>query len=83
MESLMRKLVARPELAILVLGLVLMLTANWNLPLTDRDEANYSEQSREMLQRDDYVVPWFNGHPFLTITWYRGLTAIRFLKNRF
>jgi 4-amino-4-deoxy-L-arabinose transferase-like glycosyltransferase len=63
MESLMRTLAARPELSILVLGLVLMLTANGILPMTDRDEANYSEQSREMLQRGDYVVPWFNGHP--------------------
>jgi 4-amino-4-deoxy-L-arabinose transferase-like glycosyltransferase len=63
MESLMRKLIARPELSILVLGLVLMLTSNWILPMTDRDEASYSEQSREMIQRGDYVVPWFNGTP--------------------
>jgi 4-amino-4-deoxy-L-arabinose transferase-like glycosyltransferase len=61
MESMIRKLAARPQRSILVLGLVLLLVGNWILPITDRDEARFAEASREMLQRGDYVVPWFNG----------------------
>ncbi len=41
---------------------MLLLAGNWILPLTDRDETRFAEASREMLQRGDYVVPWFNGH---------------------
>jgi 4-amino-4-deoxy-L-arabinose transferase-like glycosyltransferase len=63
METIIRKLAGSPERSILVLGLILMLAGNWILPMTDRDEASYSEQSREMLERGDYVVPWFNGRP--------------------
>jgi 4-amino-4-deoxy-L-arabinose transferase-like glycosyltransferase len=61
MESIIRKLAARPLLSILVLGLVLFMVGNWILPITDRDEARFSEASREMLQRGDYILPWFNG----------------------
>jgi len=61
MESIVRKLAVRPQRSILVLGLVLLLVGNWILPITDRDEARFAEASREMLQRGDYVVPWFNG----------------------
>jgi 4-amino-4-deoxy-L-arabinose transferase-like glycosyltransferase len=32
----------------------------WNLPLIDRDEPRFAEASREMIQRRDYVVPYFN-----------------------
>ena len=63
MENIIRKLAASPERSILVLGLILMLAGNWVLPMTDRDEASYSEQSREMIERGDCVVPWYNGHP--------------------
>ncbi|HUC85585.1 MAG TPA: glycosyltransferase family 39 protein [Candidatus Acidoferrales bacterium] len=62
MESLVQKLAARPQRSILVLGLILLLAGNWILPLTDRDETRFAEASREMIQRGDYVVPWFNGH---------------------
>ena len=55
------KLAAAPQRAILIFGLALMLSGNWLLPLTDRDETRFAEASREMLQRGDYVVPWFNG----------------------
>jgi 4-amino-4-deoxy-L-arabinose transferase-like glycosyltransferase len=61
MQSVFEKLVARPQRAILLFSLVLLLAGNWILPLTDRDETRFAEASREMLQRGDYVVPWFNG----------------------
>jgi len=35
----------------------------WSLPLIDRDEPRFAEASREMLQRGDYVVPYFNNQP--------------------
>jgi len=62
MSSLFEKLAAMPQRSILVLSLVLLLAGNWILPLTDRDETRFAEASREMIQRGDYVVPWFNGH---------------------
>jgi 4-amino-4-deoxy-L-arabinose transferase-like glycosyltransferase len=62
MESIAEKLAAKPQRSILLLSLVLLLAGNWILPLTDRDETRFAEASREMLQRGDYVVPWFNGH---------------------
>ncbi len=60
MESVFNKLAARPQCSIIVLSLMLLLAGNWILPLTDRDETRFSEASREMLLRGDYVVPWFN-----------------------
>jgi len=61
MQSWFEKLAARPQRAILFLSLALLLSGTWILPLTDRDEARFSEASREMIQRGDFVVPWFNG----------------------
>jgi 4-amino-4-deoxy-L-arabinose transferase-like glycosyltransferase len=55
------KIATRPQRAIVLFSLALLLAGNWILPLTDRDEARFGEASREMLQRGDYVVPWFNG----------------------
>jgi 4-amino-4-deoxy-L-arabinose transferase-like glycosyltransferase len=57
----LEKIAARPERAIVLFSLALLLAGNWILPLTDRDEARFGEASREMRQRGDYVVPWFNG----------------------
>ncbi len=34
----------------------------WNLPLVDRDEPRFAEASREMIERNDYVIPYFNNH---------------------
>jgi 4-amino-4-deoxy-L-arabinose transferase-like glycosyltransferase len=34
----------------------------WSLPLIDRDEPRFAEASREMIERGDYVVPYFNNH---------------------
>ena len=47
--------------ATLFFGCVLFhLAGTWSLPLIDRDEPRFAEASREMLQRADYVVPYFN-----------------------
>ncbi len=47
--------------AFLFLGAVLFHVAGtWTLPLIDRDEPRFAEASREMLQRSDYVIPYFN-----------------------
>src|SRR5215469_7945441 len=51
----------KPFRIILLLSLILMLSGNWLLPLMDRDEPRFAEASREMLQRNDLVIPWFNG----------------------
>lgn len=34
----------------------------WNLPLIDRDEPRFAEAAREMHERGDYVIPYFNNH---------------------
>ncbi len=38
------------------------MAGTWSLPLIDRDEPRFAEASREMIQRHDYVVPFFNNH---------------------
>ena len=46
---------------LLFLGcLVFHIAGTWSLPLIDRDEPRFAEASREMLQRHDYVIPYFN-----------------------
>jgi 4-amino-4-deoxy-L-arabinose transferase-like glycosyltransferase len=61
MSNWFDRLAARPQRTILFLGVLLLFAGNAILPLTDRDEARFSEASREMIQRGDYIVPWFNG----------------------
>jgi 4-amino-4-deoxy-L-arabinose transferase-like glycosyltransferase len=38
------------------------MAGTWSLPLIDRDEPRFAEASREMIQRGNYVVPYFNNH---------------------
>ena len=46
---------------LLFIGCVLFHVAGtWNLPLIDRDEPRFAEASREMIERGDYVIPYFN-----------------------
>lgn len=61
MQHLLTRLAARPAPAIFAFSLLLFCSGTWILPLTDRDEPRFAEASREMLQRGDYIVPWFNG----------------------
>jgi 4-amino-4-deoxy-L-arabinose transferase-like glycosyltransferase len=44
-------------------ALALHLSGTWILPLIDRDEPRFSEASREMLQRGDWILPTFNNMP--------------------
>ncbi|MBO0696155.1 MAG: glycosyltransferase family 39 protein, partial [Verrucomicrobia bacterium] len=47
--------------SLLFVGCVLFhIAGTWSLPLIDRDEPRFAEASREMIQRGDYVVPYFN-----------------------
>jgi len=47
--------------ALLFFGCVLFhVIGTWSLPLIDRDEPRFAEASREMIERRDYVVPYFN-----------------------
>jgi len=49
--------------ALLFLGCVIFHTiSTWTLPLIDRDEPRFAEASREMIERCDFVVPYFNNH---------------------
>jgi 4-amino-4-deoxy-L-arabinose transferase-like glycosyltransferase len=47
--------------ALIFLGsLLLHVAGTWSIPLVDRDEPRFAEASREMRERRDYVVPYFN-----------------------
>ena len=44
-------------------ALALHLSGTWILPLMDRDEPRFSEASREMRERGDWILPSFNNAP--------------------
>src|SRR6476660_4078514 len=47
--------------AILFFACVLFhILGTWRLPLIDRDEPRFAEASREMIERGNYIVPYFN-----------------------
>jgi len=53
--------VRRTHLAVWLVALVAFHVAgSWILPLIDRDEPRFAEASREMIERGDWVIPWFN-----------------------
>jgi len=60
---------------------------DWSLPLIDRDEPRFAEASREMLERGDYVVPYFDNQtrfdkPAL-IYWLQDVAYKLFGENEF
>jgi hypothetical protein len=50
-------------LALFAFALALHLCGTWILPLVDRDEPRFSEASREMRERGDWILPTFNNQP--------------------
>ncbi len=47
--------------AILFFSCVLFhIAGTWTLPLIDRDEPRFAEASREMIERGNFIVPYFN-----------------------
>jgi 4-amino-4-deoxy-L-arabinose transferase-like glycosyltransferase len=87
MQPFFEKLARWPERTIVVFSLALLLAGNWIMPLTDRDEVRFAEASREMIQRGDHIVPWFNGNyrfdkPIL-IYWCQSASYRIFGENDF
>jgi 4-amino-4-deoxy-L-arabinose transferase-like glycosyltransferase len=67
--------------------LLFHLAGTWALPLVDRDEPRFAEASREMIERGDFVVPYFNNRyrfdkPPLTY-WGQVASFALFGENRF
>jgi 4-amino-4-deoxy-L-arabinose transferase-like glycosyltransferase len=74
--------------ALLFAGCVLFhIAGTWSLPLIDRDEPRFAEASREMIERGDYIVPYFNNQlrldkPPLTY-WAQAVSYRVFGENDF
>lgn len=49
-----------------VLGLLLLLPANNLIPLLDRDEPRFARATVEMMDRDGWIVPYFNSDPAMS-----------------
>jgi 4-amino-4-deoxy-L-arabinose transferase-like glycosyltransferase len=63
------------------------IAGTWSLPLIDRDEPRFAEASREMIERGDYIVPYFNNQlrldkPPLTY-WAQAVSYRVFGENDF
>jgi 4-amino-4-deoxy-L-arabinose transferase-like glycosyltransferase len=67
--------------------LLFHLAGTWSLPLIDRDEPRFAEAAREMCERADFVVPYFNNQfrfdkPPLTY-WFQVASYRVFGENDF
>jgi 4-amino-4-deoxy-L-arabinose transferase-like glycosyltransferase len=69
------------------LALALYLPGNNVLPLLDRDEPRFAQATREMIERDEWIVPYFNGqyrlHKPVLIYWLMRGTYAVFGVNEF
>lgn len=45
---------------IILLAALMLLPGNVELPLIDRDEPRFAQATREMIQKHDWVIPYFN-----------------------
>src|SRR5437773_3464366 len=68
--------------SILFAGCVLFhVLGTWTLPLIDRDEPRFAEASREMIERGNYIVPYFNNQLRLDkppLTYWAQVASYRF-----
>ena len=46
---------------IIVLGAIILLPGTGQIPLIDRDEPRFAQATVEMIERGDWVIPYFNG----------------------
>ena len=53
-------LATRNFIVVFLGALLLHVSGTWLIPLVDRDEPRFAEASREMRERGDFVIPWFN-----------------------
>jgi 4-amino-4-deoxy-L-arabinose transferase-like glycosyltransferase len=73
---------------VLFIGCLLFhLAGTWSLPLIDRDEPRFAEAAREMRERADFIVPFFNNQfrfdkPPLTY-WFQVASYRVFGENDF
>lgn len=63
-------------LGLTLLAIIALLPGIWSLPLVDRDEPRFAHATVEMMDRGDWVVPYFNDEyrfdkPPLTYWWMR------------
>src|SRR5262245_43826938 len=61
LDAILSSSVKSINYALLFFGSVVFhILGTWSLPLIDRDEPRFAEASREMIERGDYLVPYFN-----------------------
>jgi 4-amino-4-deoxy-L-arabinose transferase-like glycosyltransferase len=77
----------RNYIVLFVACLLFHLAGTWSLPLIDRDEPRFAEAAREMRERADFIVPYFNNQfrfdkPPLTY-WFQVASYRVFGENDF
>src|SRR5882672_9800367 len=61
LDAILSSSVKSINYALLFFGCVVFhILGTWSLPLIDRDEPRFAESSREMIERSNYIVPYFN-----------------------
>ncbi len=73
-------------LAAIVLGIVMFILSIWSgLPLVDPDEGLHATVAQEMVEKGDWVIPRWQGEPFLDkpilFTWTQALSLKVFGMN--
>jgi len=75
----------RAWFVVLAVSAVLIFPALGSLPFIDRDEGEYATVAREMIERDDYVIPHVNGRAYYEkpalFFWLTALSFEAFGRN--